>query len=205
MMRQLKVAFVSFAMLAWAAPALALTAEDAINMAVEAEGLLPDLQIEMETMMGTIEPAEGVQTIDGIEYNVVEYQDPVTGNILKMIYTTDGQLVKSELSDQNTGITLTTEYDENGNAVAQTIMTTTEDGSVWRSTTIQYNTDGTKTYTMIDYTESSDNKITALVRAGGDIANRDDIISMTVETQPGMPRPPSESTCPNTGQSEIVV
>src|SRR5690606_31765084 len=122
MMRQLKVAFVSFAMLAWAAPALALTAEDAINMAVEAEGLLLDLQIEMETMMGTIEPAEGVQTIDGIEYNVVEYQDPVTGKILKMIYTTDGQLVKSELSDQNTGITLTTEYDENGNAVAQTIM-----------------------------------------------------------------------------------
>ncbi len=205
-MRISKVAFLSFAILVGcAATVCALTAEDAVNMAAEAEETLPDLLSEMEAMKETIVPTESVQTIDGVEYRVVDYLDPVTGKIQKMIYDNSGRLVKSEFSDPVSGITLTTEYDESGNVVSETIMTTSEDGSVWMSTTIQYNADGTKTYIMIDYTESADNKITATVAAGGDIRNPDDIIEMTLETQPGMPRPPAESTCPNTGQSEILV
>ena len=205
-MRISKVAFLSFAILiGCAATVSALTAEDAVNMAVEAEEKLPNLRAEMEAMKETIVPTESVQTIDGIEYRVVDYLDPVTGKNLKMIYDMSGSLVRSEFSDPESGITLTTEYDESGNVVSETIMTTSEDGSVWMSTTIQYNADGTKTYIMIDYTESADNKITATVVAGGDIRNPDDIIEMTLETQPGMPRPPAESTCPNTGQSEIIV
>jgi YD repeat-containing protein len=205
-MREIKVALASLAILiACATSVCALTAEDAVQMAVEAEEKLPDLVTEIGAMKETIVPTESVQTIDGVEYRVVDYLDPVTGKILRMIYDDSGRLIRSDFSDPETGITLTTQYDESGNEVSQTIMTTSEDGSVWRATTIQYNADGTKTYIMIDYTESADNKITATVVAGGDIRNPDDIIEMTLETQPGMPRPPVESTCPNTGQSEIVV
>ncbi len=205
-MRGLKVALASFAILvACASTVCALTAEEAVNMAVEAEEKLPDLLEEMETIKETIVPIQSIQTIDGIEYRVVDYLDIVTGKILKMFYDTDGFLVKSEISDPESGITLTTEYAESGAITSQNIMTTSDDGSVWTSTAIQYNEDGTKTYVMIDYNQPSDNKITATIVADGDISNPDDIIEMTIETQPGMPRPPAESTCPNTGQSEILV
>ncbi len=204
-MRGLKVALASFAILvACAATVSALTAEEAVNMAVEAEEKLPDLLAATETMKETIVPTESVQTIDGIEYTVAEYLDPTTGKVLRMIYDMEGSLVKSEFSDLESGITLSTEYDESGATTSHNVMITSEDGTVWTATTIQFNEDGSKTYVMIDYNEPSGNKITAEVKAGGDIRNPDDITEMTIETQPGMPRPPDEHTCPNTGQSEIV-
>lgn len=205
-MRGLKVALASFVILvACAATVSALTAEEAVNMAVEAEEKLTDLLAATETMKETIVPTESVQTIDGIEYTVAEYLDPTTGKVLRMIYDMEGSLVKSEFSDPESGITLSTEYDESGATTSHNVMTTSEDGSVWTATTIQFNEDGSKTYVMIDYNEPSDNKVTAEVKAGGDIQNPDDITEMTIETETVVPRPPAESTCPNTGQSEILV
>lgn len=205
-MRISKISLATFALLlACTATVSGLTSEDAIGMANEAEAMLPVMLAEKNALMSTAQPTESTETIDGITYSTVQYTDPITGKTLKQMYNSDGNLVKEDYYDPEILITLTTEYDVNGNVNSESFMTINEDGTASKSSKIVYNEDGTKTYTAIDYTQGSNNKVTTEVKAGGDINNPDDIISMTVETQPGMPRPPTVVTCPNTGQSEVDV
>lgn len=199
-----KMALASLAaLIACAVTAAGLTGEEAVEEAVKFEEMLSALPDQIKSLE-SFEPTETTETIDGIEYTIATYTDPESGKTLKKVYDPDGKLFRSEFSDPQANLALATVYDQEGNPISETMMTTDEEGNPLRSTEITHNPDGTTTYTTVDYTESEDNKVTTTVAAGGDITDPQDIIEMTVETQPGLPRPPDEHTCPNTGQSEIV-
>ncbi len=186
-------------LLACIATATAMTGEDAIDKAVAAEEVLDGLPEEVAALT-ELTPTETTETIDGVVYTVSTYTDQETNKTFKRMTDPDGNVVKEEFFDPETGTVVTMEYDEAGNVVSNTVATVDEEGKVLESTKIEYNEDGTKTYTTIDYTDTAgNNKVTTVIAAGGDISNPDDIVSQDIETEP------VDHTCPNTGQSEIDV
>lgn len=193
---------VSALLLICTATVVALDGPRAISMVNDAEEKLPTLIAKSDALVTAGDLTEYADTIDGVSYNVAEYKNPVTEETLKQMYDADGNLVKEEYYDPVTGVTLTTVYDATGAVVSHKILTINEDETVMESVEIIYGEDGFNTYICIDFTEAANNKV--IIECCGDINNPDNIKSMTVETQPGMPRPPDEHTCPNTGQSEIV-
>lgn len=193
---------VSALLLICTATVVALDGPRAISMVNDAEEKLPTLIAKSDALVTAGDLTEYADTIDGVSYNVAEYKNPVTEETLKQMYDADGNLVKEEYYDPVTGVTLTTVYDATGAVVSHKILTINEDETVMESVEIIYGEDGCNTYICIDFTEAANNKV--IIECCGDINNPDNIKSMTVETQPGMPRPPDEHTCPNTGQSEIV-
>ena len=208
-MRIAKLAItISALLLICTATVVGLDGPRAIAMVNDAEEKLPTLLAKSEALMTTGDLTEYADTVDGVLYNVAEFKNPETEETLKRMYDADGNLIKEEYYDPGTGVTLTTVYDATGAVISHKILTINEDETVMESVEIIYDEDGCKTYICIDFTEAVDNKVT--IKCCGDINNPDNIKSMTVETQPGMPRPPVprppvESTCPNTGQSEIRV
>lgn len=190
-MRLSKVALTTLAFLMVCTSSVAgLTGEDAIKKAFEAEDKLPGMLAEAYALVTAPSSESTSTTDDGITVNIKEHTDPETGESLKLMYDLVDKLVQMEYFDPVTRTALTTKYDENGNVASNTIITTSEDGTALMGITIAYQSGGCKTYTVIDYTASADNKVTTVVCNG-------EIVSQEIETEPGV------ITCLNTLQSEI--
>jgi len=159
--------------------------------------LAKDLQTGMDTLKTNLAsfdtagsaPTTGTENVEGVPLKVTRYKDK-DGNTLKVYTDASDIVVQKKLISSNNGPVLAIEYNPDGSIAKETIF----EPIGLKTETIVYNSDGTKTITVVDASLKEDNTLTYKVDSNGvEIPG-----SATITTSPGLPE--GYVYCQNTGQ-----